>query len=337
MPARRITIHLSELLAKVRRYDADQEDVLKAKAEKRVPELLRASGRLTKAQGALLSEALAAGLSLNEIRHDRTYLIDVPESKEELLKANGDKMLRALGGSIRDVPAQACRKWGRKKWADLFGCEASDVPDPAAVVKAFDRMALGNLMAVFRQKAIAQIRSEQVEELGDGELGDEFFKSPIWEYTAQQVIRRATFTLSTDELGECVGRIALNVLDESTPASRLMERLDRAGFTDQLLRNLWAKYRTEAKAMRLPHAPGVAKDEIQDVSKPKAAKQGRPPKYNWRVDRKIAKAWKTGQYSSKEQLGVAFGMTRPDVIAALDRDRKLPGSQQAKRGTRKKS
>src|SRR5258708_1792869 len=76
MPARRFTIHLSDLLAKVRRYDADQEHALKAKAEKLVPEMLRVSGKLTAAQVEILDKALAEGLTLDDIAHDYSYLTD---------------------------------------------------------------------------------------------------------------------------------------------------------------------------------------------------------------------------------------------------------------------
>jgi hypothetical protein len=54
-------------------------------------------------------------------------------------------------------------------------------------------------------------------------------------------------------------------------------------------------------------------------------KGGRPADTDAKQDLRIAEAWQTGRYKSREDLGKAFQMTKGEVIRALDRHRKRPG------------
>ena len=61
------------------------------------------------------------------------------------------------------------------------------------------------------------------------------------------------------------------------------------------------------------------------IGKPAKLRRGRRkgvPASDVKEDQRIADAWATGQYASLEELATAFGITKPDVVAALDRHRK---------------
>jgi hypothetical protein len=237
MPARTSAIHLAELLGKVRRYSLDQERELDAQAESRAPELLRSSGKLTPEYSRLLDHARAAGVSVDAMRHDLSYLEGVDDAQLELIETMAKKMFSALGGSSPTVNATDCRKWGRKKWAKFFGCSEFAILDPAKVVNSFDLSQIANQLALFRVQASSQIRAERLEK-----MGADFFKPTIWEYASQQVLKRATFEISVDELGESVGLMKLNALEKSTPISCFIAELDRSGFTEDLLKQLCELY-----------------------------------------------------------------------------------------------
>src|SRR5262245_7704474 len=115
------------------------------------------------------------------------------------------------------------------------------------MVRMFDLRQLAVPIAACRQQAIAEIRAAQRDE-----LGNDFFKATVWEFAAQQVIKRSTIPLDADDLSECVGLISLNALDESNEVSRLLATLDAAGFSVHLLARLWEEYSADAKSMELP-------------------------------------------------------------------------------------
>ena len=58
------------------------------------------------------------------------------------------------------------------------------------------------------------------------------------------------------------------------------------------------------------------------VALPRRNRGGRPADTDIVEDRRIAEAWKTGQYGSLEDLANAFGKRKPDVRKSLDRHRK---------------
>lgn len=73
----------------------------------------------------------------------------------------------------------------------------------------------------------------------------------------------------------------------------------------------------------LPANLNTGQRDDDDEPPRQKSKRGRPPKYDWRNDRKLAKAWVSGQYNnSVEKLGKAFGLSKGEAQAALDRDRK---------------
>jgi hypothetical protein len=61
--------------------------------------------------------------------------------------------------------------------------------------------------------------------------------------------------------------------------------------------------------------PGVKKPE------PRRKRRGRPTDTDADRDRRIDEAWRTGRYTSLEDLGRAFGMTKTEVRRARDRHR----------------
>jgi hypothetical protein len=75
-----------ELLAKVRRFQRQQDDDLETLAEKRVPKMLLASDKLNASQKKLLKAKLKSGLSLDAIRSDMSYLANAEEVKFDAFK-----------------------------------------------------------------------------------------------------------------------------------------------------------------------------------------------------------------------------------------------------------
>lgn len=63
-----------------------------------------------------------------------------------------------------------------------------------------------------------------------------------------------------------------------------------------------------------------------DKMAPPKGKRGRPQDTDPAEDRRIAEAWATKQYKTREALAQSFGMSKPEAIRAIDRHRKRPGA-----------
>jgi hypothetical protein len=73
-------------------------------------------------------------------------------------------------------------------------------------------------------------------------------------------------------------------------------------------------------------APGVPAEAGSAPKRPKRP-GGRPSDTDPKEDRRVAEAWRTGQYATYEQLANAIGKERRDVKLAIDRDRKRTGKR----------
>ena len=81
----------------------------------------------------------------------------------------------------------------------------------------------------------------------------------------------------------------------------------------------------EPQAETLTGGDDTAGGRVEAIGKPAKLRRGRRkgvPASDVKEDQRIADAWATGQYASLEELATAFGITKPDVVAALDRHRK---------------
>ena len=81
----------------------------------------------------------------------------------------------------------------------------------------------------------------------------------------------------------------------------------------------WCNEQSKADKANPLTAEGAGGGKWDALPKPK---RGRPKRFDWRADRKVADAWNTGQYRDHKHLGVALNMQKAEVVAALDRDRK---------------
>ena len=81
----------------------------------------------------------------------------------------------------------------------------------------------------------------------------------------------------------------------------------------------------EPQAGTLADGDGAVGGQGEADGKPAKRQRGRRkgvPASDAKLDQRIADAWASGQYASQEELATAFGITKPDVVAALDRHRK---------------
>jgi hypothetical protein len=123
----------------------------------------------------------------------------------------------------------------------------SEIPAPAEVVRSFNLQQMAVPILFCRQQEINQLRVEQ-----NAKLGAEFFKPTIWDFAVQLLLKRARAKLTDAEIEQHCIRVALNLHQQTTPASREIARLDEMGVADELLAACWANYRPEAQEMKLP-------------------------------------------------------------------------------------
>ena len=319
IPARKLPIHLSEMLAIVLRYDADQKHALKTEADKLVPGLLRKSGALTPEQLQLLDDALATGQTLDAIRTDRSYLTDADEGVVDAFRSVAKLMFKVLGGLAAGLPAQDARTWSSRKWAKVLKWKLSEIPEPAAVVRSFDLQQLAAPIVKCRRQAKNEILTERGEA-----APDELPRESIWKYAAQKVNHLATIDISPHELERCIARIALNAHPESTPISRHLAPLQIEGFTEILIGKLWEEYPEESEAAGLPLPIPEQRNGIggrQFGRRKRKRGRGRPAEYDEKLDKRISDAWSTGHYKRYRDLASKMRIEEWEVKTATDRVR----------------
>jgi hypothetical protein len=143
-----------------------------------------------------------------------------------------------------------------------------------------------------------------------------------WYFSPALTSQKPTITIEKhDELVRCVD-IVNGYFRNLIPPDQEWDSARENEEKDEAHRPSYLDAETAETCKSEPAAP---------TSRKRRRKGGRPPDTDAKEDRRIAQAWKTGNYSSLEDLAKAIGKKKHEVRKALDRHRHRDG----KNGSRK--
>ncbi len=255
-------IHLSELLGNLYAHHKDKEDAFKEACERRACALVLKGDEVN-----LVRIRLACGLA-SEL-----------DDKFKLASPNDTNLPDRVLLRVQRMVAV------RKRVLELASQGKMDISE---VGRRRDDRAY-HLMLEHCGVAKGQLCEERLKQ-----QGKRYFEPTLFEYVEQQFYRRMPIT--KPQFHEmCVG-FSRNALTSGNKHTAKIDELHRAGFTEQLLGEIWKRYPGDAKLLKLPKPGGDGPTEDLQASEDSTGKAPR--------------AAHSQDFRSVQWYGVAYSFTK---------------------------